>query len=80
MTIAGGTLIIFQFGGELYPTEVRGVGIGLASFLGGIALTIIPFINYLVSTASSEPLAGSKMAAARGRSSQRARIGWAAFI
>lgn len=45
--IAGGTMIIFQFGGELYPTEVRGVGIGLASFLGGIGLTIIPFINYL---------------------------------
>jgi hypothetical protein len=55
MTIAGGTLIIFQFGGELYPTEVRGVGIGLASFLGGIALTIIPFINYLVSSGSSGP-------------------------
>ena len=33
-TIAGGTMIIFQFGGELYPTEVRGVGIGAASFLG----------------------------------------------
>jgi hypothetical protein len=55
MTIAGGTLIIFQFGGELYPTEVRGVGIGLASFLGGIALTIIPFINHLVSSGSSGP-------------------------
>lgn len=46
-TIAGGTMIIFQFGGELYPTEVRGIGIGLASFLGGVGLTIIPFINYL---------------------------------
>ena len=48
MTIAGGTMIIFQFAGELYPTEVRGVGIGVASFLGGIALAAIPFINYLV--------------------------------
>lgn len=46
-TIAGGTMIIFQFGGELYPTEVRGIGIGLASFLGGVGLTIIPFITYL---------------------------------
>nr|CAH0103622.1 unnamed protein product [Daphnia galeata] len=46
-TIAGGTMIIFQFGGEMYPTVVRGVGIGLASFLGGIGLTLIPFINYL---------------------------------
>jgi len=33
-TIAGGTMVIFQFGGELYPTEVRGIGIGAASFLG----------------------------------------------
>jgi len=46
-TIAGGTMIIFQFGGELYPTEVRGVGIGAASFLGGISLAIIPFVNFL---------------------------------
>ena len=46
-SIAGGTMIIFQFGGELYPTEVRGIGIGLSSFLGGIGLTFIPFINYL---------------------------------
>lgn len=46
-TIAGGTLIIFQFGGELYPTEVRGLGIGLAGHLGGVGLTIIPFVNYL---------------------------------
>jgi len=47
MSIAGGTLIIFQFGSELFPTEVRGVGIGLAAFLGSIGLTVIPFINYL---------------------------------
>lgn len=40
-------MIIFQFGGELYPTELRGIGIGLASFLGGVGLTIIPFINFL---------------------------------
>ena len=46
-TIAGGTMVIFQFGGELYPTEVRGLGIGLASHLGGVGLTIIPFVNYL---------------------------------
>ncbi len=46
-TIAGGTMVIFQFGGELYPTEVRGIGIGLASFLGGVGLTIIPFVNFL---------------------------------
>ena len=37
-TIAGGTMIIFQFGGELYPTEVRGVGIGAASFLGNFMM------------------------------------------
>lgn len=46
-TIAGGTMTIFQYAGELYPTEVRGIGIGLASFLGCTSLTAIPFINYL---------------------------------
>lgn len=40
-------MIIFQYGSELYPTEVRGIGIGLASFLGGVGLTVIPFINHL---------------------------------
>ena len=49
-------MIIFQFGSELFPTEVRGVGIGLAAFLGSIGLTVIPFINYLVSVV---PLAQS---------------------
>lgn len=46
-TIAGGTMTIFQYAGELTPTEVRGIGIGLASFLGCAGLTGIPFINYL---------------------------------
>lgn len=40
-------MIIFQYGAELYPTEARGVGIALSSFLGSIGLTVIPFINYL---------------------------------
>ncbi|XP_076057960.1 carcinine transporter [Oratosquilla oratoria] len=40
-------LIIYPFAGELYPTEVRGIGIGFSSYVGGLGLVIIPFINYL---------------------------------
>lgn len=41
-------LIIYPFGAELYPTDVRGIGIGFSSYLGGVGLVLIPFINYLV--------------------------------
>ncbi|XP_071515352.1 LOW QUALITY PROTEIN: carcinine transporter-like [Panulirus ornatus] len=40
-------LIIYPFAAEQYPTEVRGVGIGFSSYVGGLGLVIIPFINYL---------------------------------
>lgn len=40
--------IIYPFAGELYPTQVRGVGIGTSSYIGGLGLIVIPFINYLV--------------------------------
>ncbi|XP_045626153.2 carcinine transporter [Procambarus clarkii] len=40
-------LIIYPFAAELYPTEVRGVGIGFSAYVGGLGLIIIPFINYL---------------------------------
>ncbi|KAK8720576.1 hypothetical protein OTU49_013229, partial [Cherax quadricarinatus] len=40
-------LIIYPFAAELYPTEVRGVGIGFSAYVGGLGLVIIPFINYL---------------------------------
>lgn len=42
-------LIIYPFAGELYPTQVRGVGIGTSSYIGGLGLIVIPFITYLVS-------------------------------
>lgn len=46
--ISASFLIIYPFAGELYPTQVRGVGIGTSSYIGGMGLIVIPFINYLV--------------------------------
>lgn len=46
--ISASFLIIYPFAGELYPTQVRGVGIGTSSYIGGLGLIVIPFINYLV--------------------------------
>ncbi|CAG0912734.1 unnamed protein product [Notodromas monacha] len=45
--IAASFLIIYPFAGELFPTEVRGIGIGFSAYVGGIGLCIIPFVNYL---------------------------------
>lgn len=47
--ISASYLIIYPFAGELYPTQVRGVGIGTSSYIGGMGLIAIPFITYLVS-------------------------------
>lgn len=47
--ISASFLIIYPFAGEIYPTQVRGVGIGTSSYIGGIGLMIIPFVTYLVS-------------------------------
>lgn len=46
--ISASFLIIYPFAGELYPTQVRGVGIGTSSYIGGMGLIVIPFITYLV--------------------------------
>ncbi|XP_067625757.1 carcinine transporter [Eurosta solidaginis] len=40
-------LIIYPFAGELYPTQVRGIGIGASSYVGGLGLIAIPFVTYL---------------------------------
>ncbi|XP_030383145.1 carcinine transporter [Scaptodrosophila lebanonensis] len=40
-------LIIYPFAGELYPTQVRGIGIGASSYIGGLGLIAIPFVTYL---------------------------------
>lgn len=47
-SISASFLIIYPFAGELYPTEVRGLGIGLSAYIAGLGLIIIPFVNYLV--------------------------------
>lgn len=46
--ISASFLIIYPFAGELYPTQVRGVGIGTSSYIGGLGLMVIPFVTYLV--------------------------------
>lgn len=48
-TISASFLIIYPFAGELYPTQLRGVGIGTSAYIAGLGLVLIPFINYLVS-------------------------------
>lgn len=45
--ISASFLIIYPFAGELYPTQVRGIGIGTSSYIGGMGLIVIPFITYL---------------------------------
>ncbi|XP_018329394.1 carcinine transporter isoform X2 [Agrilus planipennis] len=45
--ISASFLIIYPFAGELYPTQLRGIGIGASAYIGGLGLIIIPFINYL---------------------------------
>lgn len=46
--ISASFLIIYPFAGEIYPTQVRGVGIGTSSYIGGMGLMAIPFVTYLV--------------------------------
>ncbi|CAH1644866.1 unnamed protein product [Spodoptera littoralis] len=54
--ISASFLLIYPYAGELYPTELRGVGIGTSAYIGGLGLIIIPFINYLGSSNLVLPL------------------------
>ncbi|XP_041985089.1 carcinine transporter [Aricia agestis] len=45
--ISASFLIIYPYAGEIYPTELRGIGIGTSAYIGGLGLIVIPFINYL---------------------------------
>ncbi|XP_056635581.1 carcinine transporter [Diorhabda sublineata] len=45
--ISASFLIIYPFAGELYPTQLRGLGIGTSAYIAGLGLVIIPFITYL---------------------------------
>ena len=51
--VSGSFLILYPFAAEVYPTEVRGIGIGFTAYLGGLGLAVIPYINYLVSIHTS---------------------------
>lgn len=46
--ISASFLIMYPFAGELYPTQLRGIGIGFSSYVAGLGLMIIPFVTYLV--------------------------------
>ncbi|KAK7575827.1 hypothetical protein V9T40_012113 [Parthenolecanium corni] len=46
-TISASFLIIYPFAGELYPTPLRGVGIGFSAYVAGLGLILIPFVTYL---------------------------------
>jgi OCT family organic cation transporter-like MFS transporter 4/5 len=39
---------VFLYGGEIYPTNVRNVGIGMASVAARIGGMLAPFSSYLV--------------------------------
>ncbi|CAH1118037.1 unnamed protein product [Phaedon cochleariae] len=54
--ISASFLIIYPFAGELYPTQLRGVGIGTSAYIAGLGLIIIPFITYLGSEMLILPL------------------------
>ncbi|CAH2988795.1 unnamed protein product [Chilo suppressalis] len=54
--ISASFLIIYPYAGELYPTELRGIGIGTSAYIGGLGLIIIPFVNYLGSSNLVLPL------------------------
>ncbi|XP_014251660.1 carcinine transporter [Cimex lectularius] len=54
--ISASFLIIYPFAGELFPTEVRGIGIGTAAYISGLGLAIIPFITHLGSESMVLPL------------------------
>jgi hypothetical protein len=47
--ISASFLIIYPFAGELYPTQLRGIGIGISAYVAGLGLIMIPFVTYLVS-------------------------------
>ncbi|XP_044266487.1 carcinine transporter [Tribolium madens] len=55
-TIAASFLIIYPFAGELFPTQLRGLGIGVSAYIGGIGRIVIPFITFLGSEMVVLPL------------------------
>jgi OCT family organic cation transporter-like MFS transporter 4/5 len=54
--IAASFLIIYPFAGELFPTQLRGLGIGVSAYIGGLGRIIIPFITFLGAEMVALPL------------------------
>lgn len=46
--IAGSFAVIYIFAGELYPTVVRAVGMGMSSMIAGSGLILGPYLIRLV--------------------------------
>lgn len=46
--IAGSFAVIYLFSGELYPTVLRGLGMGVSSMVAGSGLILAPYIVRLV--------------------------------
>ena len=47
LSITASFLIIYPFAGELYPTELRSIGLSLDSYVSNLGLIAVPFIVYL---------------------------------
>ncbi|CAG0893382.1 unnamed protein product [Darwinula stevensoni] len=47
LSITASFLIIYPFAGELYPTELRSIGLALGSYISNLGLIAVPFIVYL---------------------------------
>lgn len=46
--IAGSFAVIYLFSGELYPTVLRALGMGMSSMVAGSGLILAPYVVRLV--------------------------------
>lgn len=56
MGISSSFVVILLMTSELYPTVIRGLGIGMCSVFGGLGPIFIPLINYLGTDSLTLPL------------------------
>lgn len=56
LTISAAFCSLYVFAGELFPTVVRAQGIGITTFISGIAVVFAPYIVYLATYNRALPL------------------------